>query len=421
MRCLKKNQKRKTIAVALDENVMIQKVGYKPATFNVFRRKSNQLKAWIGGWCITDVTATHLGQFIAHLHSEEEHDHGYPHGYNSKTINQYLTILRQIFTRAVDDGLISLDPMRNIKTCKTCSIEPDSFSQYEIQTLMTYEECYPIEVALITIGIGTGLRISELMALTIESIDLDRARLSIDLALVDKKFKTTKTKSSTRFIELTGRVLTAAKTLVAYASARPSQHIEVLQNDNKTKIRTTRTLLAYSQLENRPYVSVDDFRETFFKPYCALVRVRYRGPSLFRHTYASQMLTAGVAVERIARKMGLASTEMIYRHYGKWMVEDAPDYQAVEDTVLDLCFGGSAKQVEATLVNPVQPNVRNITELGEQITMPSDDSLSGKTSNAADVSINPAAITPVHARNMEQLDLIHQASLRWGGEVRCLR
>lgn len=421
MRCLKKNQKRKTIAAALDENVMIQKFCYKPATFNVFRRKSNQLKTWIGDRCITDVAATHLGQFIAHLHSEEEHDHGYPHGYNSKTINQYLTILRQIFTRAVDDGLISLDPMRNIKTCKTCSIEPDSFSQHEIQTLMTYEERYPIEVALITIGIGTGLRISELMALTVESIDLDRARLSIDLALVDKKFKTTKTKSSTRFIELTGRVLTAAKTLVEYASTRSSQTIDVLQNDNKTKVRMTRTLLAYSQSENRPYVSVDDFRETFFKPYCELVGVRYRGPSLFRHTYASQMLTAGVAVERIARKMGLTSTEMIYRHYGKWMVEDAPDYQAVEDTVLDLCFDGSAKQVEATLVNPVQPNVRNMIGLGEQIIMPSDDCLSSKTSNDADVSINPAVITPVHARSMEQLDLINQASLRWGGEVRCLR
>ncbi|MEH8223425.1 site-specific integrase, partial [Aeromonas veronii] len=69
----------------------------------------------------------------------------------------------------------------------------------------------------------------------------------------------------------------------------------------------------------------------------------------FRHTYASQMLTAGVSVERIARKMGLTSTAMIYRHYGKWIVEDAPDYDAVEDTVLDRCFNGFTKLEPATI------------------------------------------------------------------------
>lgn len=413
----RKNKKRKILATALDENVMIQKVGYSLSAFNVVRRKSNQLKAWIGDRCIADVTSTDLGKFIANLHSEEEHDHGYPHGYNSKTINQYLTILRQIFSRAVDDGLISLNPMRNIKTCKTCSIDPDPFLQHEIQTLMTYEERYPIDVALITLGIGTGLRISELMALTTESIDLGRARLYVDLALVDKRFKTTKTKSSQRFVELTGRVLTAAKTLVEYASTRPSQHIEVLQVDNKTKVRMTRTLLAYSQTENRPYVSVDDFRETFFKPYCELVGVRYRGPSLFRHTYASQMLTAGVAVERIARKLGLASTEMIYLHYGKWLVEDAPDYQAVEDTVLDACFGSATKQVEATLVNPIH----NMTGLGDKITILPDDGFSINTTNISDVSINPAVISPEGGLNMQLMSLISQASQRWGGNVRCIK
>ena len=54
-----------------------------------------------------------------------------------------------------------------------------------------------------------------------------------------------------------------------------------------------------------------------------------RSPSTARHTFASQMLTAGMPKEWIARQMGHTSTRMIERHYGKWIREDAPDMAAI--------------------------------------------------------------------------------------------
>ncbi|MCJ7931302.1 tyrosine-type recombinase/integrase [Aeromonas sp. LsrichE-8G] len=65
-----------------------------------------------------------------------------------------------------------------------------------------------------------------------------------------------------------------------------------------------RTLLAYYNAKRRSYASVDEFRERFFRPFCQAAGVRYRGPSQFRHTYASQLLSAGISIEWIARQMG---------------------------------------------------------------------------------------------------------------------
>ncbi len=384
-----------TIEMALNNNVLIMEPTYAPATFKAFRRKSEQLKQWIGRQRLTDVTATDMGLFLAKLHRE----------YNNKTVNHYLSILRQIFTRAVDDRLIAMSPIQNIKTYKTSSNDPDPFLQSEIQALMSGEECNPMEVALITLGIGTGLRISELMALTVESIDLNKQRLFIDLALVDKAFKIPKTRESKRVIELCGWTLRAARALVEHAHNRQPQLITALQEDNKKTVQMYRTLLAYSQEEGRPYVSVDEFREIFFRPYCERVEVRYRGPSQFRHTYASQMLTAGVSVERIARKMGLTSTAMIYKHYGKWIVEDAPDYDAVEHTVLNRCFHGGMNTASATIV---QSHVKNSTDC---------ISIDDNGSRAQDVSVNSV---PISSMGNPRMMAIHKLSQRWGVDAKNL-
>ena len=51
--------------------------------------------------------------------------------------------------------------------------------------------------------------------------------------------------------------------------------------------------------------------------------MRYRGPNNARHTFISQLLTAGIPKEWIIRQVGHTSTRMIDEHYGKWISEDA--------------------------------------------------------------------------------------------------
>ena len=55
--------------------------------------------------------------------------------------------------------------------------------------------------------------------------------------------------------------------------------------------------------------------------------MRKRGINQGRHTFASQLLTSGqVPPEWIAEQLGHSDTSMIYKHYGKLIAEDLPDY-----------------------------------------------------------------------------------------------
>lgn len=74
-------------------------------------------------------------------------------------------------------------------------------------------------------------------------------------------------------------------------------------------------------------------RYRFFKAHLKAAGVRYRGPGQCRHTYASQLLTTGVAsVDWIAEQMGHTSANMIRQHYGMWINEDGPDVSAYCNT-----------------------------------------------------------------------------------------
>jgi integrase len=53
-------------------------------------------------------------------------------------------------------------------------------------------------------------------------------------------------------------------------------------------------------------------------------QVRYRGPNTARHTFISQLLTAGIAKEWLIRQVGHTSTRMIDEHYDKWISQMQP-------------------------------------------------------------------------------------------------
>ncbi|MFC0440100.1 tyrosine-type recombinase/integrase, partial [Aeromonas media] len=194
--------------------------------------------------------------------------------YKGNTINQYLDILRQVFARAVSDGVIHTSPMDGIKKCKFEVDEPDPFYQYEIKAFLALKSTHLLEVSLIQLGISTGLRISELMAVSAEAVNLDKQTLLVDLALVDGQYKTPKTRGSIRTIELSEQAVGSLKTLMRLAEHRKAKKITVTRSDNRTQMSEQRTLLAYYSAKRRSYASVDEFRERFFRPFCQAAGVQ---------------------------------------------------------------------------------------------------------------------------------------------------
>lgn len=56
-----------------------------------------------------------------------------------------------------------------------------------------------------------------------------------------------------------------------------------------------------------------------------------------RHTYASQLLTTGIAsIDWIAEQMGHTNGNMIRQHYGTWINEDGPDVVGMLQLALKL-------------------------------------------------------------------------------------
>ncbi|EPJ84280.1 integrase [Pseudomonas sp. CFII64] len=86
-----------------------------------------------------------------------------------------------------------------------------------------------------------------------------------------------------------------------------------------------------------PHVSDFTIRDRFFKTHLAHAGVRYRGPGQCRHTYASQLLSSGVAsIDWIAEQMGHTNGNMIRKHYGTWINEGGPDVISILEHALRL-------------------------------------------------------------------------------------
>jgi len=58
-------------------------------------------------------------------------------------------------------------------------------------------------------------------------------------------------------------------------------------------------------------------------------KVRYRNPYQTRHTYASQLLSGGENILYIAQQMGHKNTEMVMRHYARWVEQGKEKQQHV--------------------------------------------------------------------------------------------
>ncbi|GGB58209.1 site-specific integrase [Shewanella inventionis] len=287
-----------------------------PSTLRSERCKASKIIKLIGQRYIDSVTHSDIIQLRQKLHKS----------YANKSINEFYIILRAIFNNASRDGVIVRNPMDGVQNLSVCHAEPNPFSRAELTALAQTEVLCLSGKNAFQLCALTGLRISELLAISWEDIDFINAKLKVKIALVDKQYKTPKTPGSQRTVELCASaisILTQQKLITGHRKARK---ISVLQRDNKTKKIENLSLVFYNTQTNQPFISAKQFNKTFFTPFLASAKVKHRGAGQLRHTFASQALTSGISKEWLARQMGHESTAMIDIHYARWMCADAPDF-----------------------------------------------------------------------------------------------
>lgn len=224
-----------------------------------------------------------------------------------KSIRNDLTPLRAVLDQALNDDLIERNPLDKIKVGKLVSrdqkksdYEVDPFTEIEIKKILKYATEYePLIKTFLQFAFYTGLRTSELFGLQWGDVDWESKTVRIQRAVVERKTKETKTEAGQRDLFLVP---------MAYAALMEQKPYSFVGNDYIfIRPRDRGPFMDYEHLE-RPW-----------KHILKAAHVRYRNPYQTRHTFASHLLSGGENILYVANQMGHKNTEMVMRHYARWV------------------------------------------------------------------------------------------------------
>lgn len=220
---------------------------------------------------------------------------------SGKTINNYVSVLREALELAAADSLLTENPAAKVPRAKVQKDPPDPFTRDEADSIIAYAaKHYPEPIHnLVEWWFFCGLRTSEMAGLRWGSVDLRAGHMRVHEAIVRGREKDKTKTAVSRDVLLNSRA--------AAALARQAKHTRVAGDHVWLDPR-------YST----PWNEERAFRRSYWTPALKVLGIRYRRPYQMRHTYATMMLMAGMAPAFCAGQLG-HSVEMFLRTYAKWL------------------------------------------------------------------------------------------------------
>ena len=212
-----------------------------------------------------------------------------------KRINSVMAILRQILNEAAErHGFVS--PVTTLKPLKMRRTDVRLFSLAEVQLLLSsvrfdYRD-------YLAVRCFTGMRSGEVDGLQWKYIDFERQLILVRETRVLGEDEYTKTDGSQREIQMSRVVFDALK----------------------RQEKATRSLSRYvfCNREGNP-IDNKNFVERIWNPLLRHLGLESRRPYQLRHTAATLWLAAGENPEWIARQLGHANTEMLFKVYSRYV------------------------------------------------------------------------------------------------------
>jgi integrase len=220
---------------------------------------------------------------------------------SGKTVNNYVSVLREALALAMIDKVILVNPVIDVPRAKYQKPPPDPFTQAEALAICEYAtKHYPAQVAnLVEFWFFTGVRTSEVAGLRWPNVDLPSKYVMVAEAMVRGVEKDNTKTNVARQVILNSRALGALK--------RQAEH--------------TRMAAGHVFLDPRyaePWREERAFRRSYWTPALKALGIRYRKPYNMRHTYATMMLMAGMTPAFCAKQLG-HSVEVFLSTYAKWL------------------------------------------------------------------------------------------------------
>lgn len=218
-----------------------------------------------------------------------------------KTINNYVSVLREAMAMAKLDKILNENPVAEIPRAKHQKEPPDPFTRDELEAITAeFHDKYPGQVAnLVEFWFWTGMRTSEIVGLNWNNVDLASGTVLVAESMVRGVRKSNTKTNVARLVKLNSRALAALQ--------RQRQHTQMVGNEVFQDPR-------YFQ----PWIDERAFRRSYWTPLLKRLGIRYRRPYNMRHTCATTMLMAGMNHSFCAGQLG-HSVDIFQRTYSKWI------------------------------------------------------------------------------------------------------
>ena len=285
-------------------NSLREEKGYSNNTIVAYRNDLNQFLGFFEQQCGLDAWSSvgqeHLVVFVNNLR--------YEHDYASATVARKVAATKSFFRFLMNNGIIPQDPSSTLDSPKVRKYLPTAISEEDVERLLRapcrHESRRALrDAALLELLYATGMRVSEVVALNVDDVDL--------------------TTSSVRCVSKSGHH--RERVIPVYPRAK-----EALVNylaDGRTKLLRDDQQVALF-LNHRGNRLTRQGLWLIIKKYVEEVGIDSTvTPHTLRHSFATHLLNGGADVHKVQGLLGHAnvSTTQVYRQMSQEQLREAYD------------------------------------------------------------------------------------------------
>ncbi|WP_265460200.1 site-specific integrase [Enterococcus sp. HY326] len=229
---------------------------------------------------------------------------------SNNTINKIILLLKKILDIAVRKKFISENPVSQLKKLKVVSKKMQFWTYHEfIQFKQLFHSDEENFLLFFTTAFYTGMRSGELLALTWQDIDFERAEITINKTLLrlNGQFivNEPKTVSGNRKIAINHLLLEDLKIWKLHQSSILNSLAEVTADSNTQVFQCKNVLLSKDHIRKK--------FETVLKRDSTIKKIRIHD---LRHSHVAMLIENNTPPYLIKERLGHASINTIYDFYG---------------------------------------------------------------------------------------------------------
>lgn len=266
----------------------------------------------LGDVKLQDIRPSVLDRFYVDLLTGERSGGSKARPLAPRTIGHIHRLLVRILSIAERDGLVSTNPARQTVRPKVERSEVEILNEEQAREVLTKLRGRPIFL-IAAVGLATGMRRGEMLALRWRDVDLEAGHLQVNQALEETKeglrFKAPKTKHGRRTISLPSFVIAELR---AHKASQGEQRLALGLG------KPGGDALVFCKPDGLP-LAPDSVSDDWRRHVRTLELPRVSLHAL-RHTHASQLIASGVDILTISRRLGHGTPSItldVYSHLFK--------------------------------------------------------------------------------------------------------